>query len=568
MQFSDADHLAIGHTDGTVLLLKCRFSQLIPFIQKGFVMNVVSPEHPRITLLRVTRRDIYKKLIGAITNLHFSPKIIGVDESSGWLAIGTDQSGVWLWSLRSSQVTRIVSGGGINPGCLSWTSPWVSADGVSADGVSLSSSRSSYQDSTLLGSSTGYSDLSVSPLNISLSQSTVQRQGNAFGTADDMASLNDYYVQPASPTMTHSVHSESPMLKRSSATLPRQETIPTAIDLEGRTLIAAGTNDGKMRLLRIFHSSSMLRVEATFEVSAADVAEQAGYTSVPAGAITNLVLIPSTLDVGICGTDSFTILTTASAHQSSQIHTFNITVPARSNEYAASIADTTELFTKARSAMSNHFNSLANSLFPSRVPKPIHLEHGTGHWASTPLSSVRTSYLGFQQMHSNLATSTQGPPAKVLSIAANPTGTHLLVTIAHSPHLKGKCLLFATSSFTTNISEISEIRPIQPSTLPSKCPSQTLNKSPYMAMLSPSELARLRREQRRAPPSRVTKAEGGALIRSFEAKDECLNEEVERRYGIVGFGTDGHGDVIGAYVYLPASLLDEGSAIGLFVLGS
>ncbi|KAI9704983.1 MAG: hypothetical protein M1836_006763 [Candelina mexicana] len=570
MRFSDGDHLAIGHTDGTILLLKCRFRKLVASVQGLSSTNTHTTQRSTITLLPVTRRNIYRRLVGTVTNLCFSPKVIGVDDSSGWLAISTDHAGIWLWSLRTSQATRIVSGGGINPGCFSWISPW-----ASAAGDALASSRSSFQDSTLLSLSGSYLDSPMSPLKHTLSQPTVQRLDNAFGTADDLASLNDYYVQPASPMLRHSSQLETSALRRSSGSLAFPNTGPNATGMEGRTLLTAGTKEGKITLLRIFHCSSMLRVEATYAYSAADIARQAEYTSAAAGSITNLAVIPLSLAIGTYSSSSLTVLATASADQSSRLHIFDITIPARDRGYTALLGDTTQIFSKASLAISYFAKSLGHSILPYWYPRPIDSGYGTGLWASTSLSSVRTDYLGAHQMYFNSEDNhSQEPSAKVLSLAANPTGSRLLVTIAHSdvPRI-GKCLLFNTDAFITPREKRiparpCEVLPMQLSTLPQHSSPQTINNGSYMAMLSPSELARLRREQRREPPSRVTKTNGGALIKGFEAKEENLAGGLERRYGRVAFGTDGHGDVIGAYVYEPASFLQDGPAVGLFVLDS
>ncbi|KAI9774050.1 MAG: hypothetical protein M1835_006068 [Candelina submexicana] len=568
MRFSDGDHLAIGHTDGTVLLLKCRFRKLVASVQGLSSTNTQNTQRSTITLLPVTRRNIYRKLIGTVTNLCFSPKVIGVDDSSEWLAIGTDHAGIWLWSLRTSQATRIVSSGGINSGCLSWISPW-----ASGAGAALGSSRSSFQDSTLLSSSGSYLDSPISPLKHTLSQPTVQRLDNVFGTADDMASLNDYYVQPASPMMRHSLQLETSALRRSSGSLAFPNTGPNASDMEGRTLLTAGTKQGKLILLRIFHCSSMLRVEGTYDYFAADIARQAEHGSATAGAITNLVVMPPSLAVGTDSFNSLTILATASADQSSRLHIFDISIPARHRDYAALLGNTTQIFSKVSRAISYFAKSLGHSTLPKWYPRPIDTGYGTGHWASTSLSSVRTEYLGAHQMYFNSENNhSQEPSAKVLSFAVNPTGSRLLVTVAHTdvPRI-GKCLLFNTNAFITPREKQipahpCEVLPMQLSTLPHHSSSQTIQNGFYMSMLSPSELARLRRERRREPPSRVTKTNGGALIRGFEAKEENLTGGLERRYGRVAFGTDGHGDVIGAYVYEPASFLQDGPAIGLFVL--
>ena len=235
LQFSCGNVLAVGLSDGTVRIVQQNMWALVKSTP-DLSSTRYQPEVQEVNFLPGQISDISARFLGPVTNLVFSPTSRLELSVSAWLAVATEQSGVWLWSQRTKQTFRAFRTGGVNQGNLHW--------------VRLAREVETEPEPSKRPAT------ATPPEKVPLGQSTVQRYENVLGNAQDILKLNEYFT-PAS--MKH-LSAVVPSLSH----LPHRPPLADVADtggFDGQTLLVVGLKNGQVRVQKLWHSSIMFHME-------------------------------------------------------------------------------------------------------------------------------------------------------------------------------------------------------------------------------------------------------------------------------------------------------------------
>lgn len=249
------------------------------------------------------------KYEGRVTNLAFSPTGDILSNKEDCLAIATEKSGVWICNQNTKEVIRVINTGGINDGCMHWIS-------LSERPKKLEEPQTPIQTPAV----------EKQPID----DSAMQRFASIFGGAENLSKLDEYFAPTTQIFQSHVQSSQHLFDGASSATdsVGGLSHTSSTNSHGGQSLLIFGSKKGRIRVQKLWHSRSMMRLETFIEFSPSDFAQSPGKfksMSGPAsGQITHLAILPHTLTSSQV---SVPILVAFSGDNSSILHQFSVSVP-------------------------------------------------------------------------------------------------------------------------------------------------------------------------------------------------------------------------------------------------
>ncbi|MCJ1346067.1 hypothetical protein MMC31_004278 [Peltigera leucophlebia] len=516
LKLSSWRKLAIGLSDGTVRVVEQNLRTMLATEEVGEEKKLSLQE---VRLLPCSGSDISSKFIGPITNLVFpsNPDVIAGGDS--WLAITTEHSGVWIWNEKTRQSVRVINTVGINQGCLHW--------------ISLSMKQSQA--------------VSTLERNRRLNDSTHRKLGNIFGSNDNLSGLDEYYsTSLGNSTSSNLAKSPTPLLKhRTNSSLYGSGVVtPQEPVHDPGSLLIFGTKDGNLQVNKIFHSSRMMQSITSVSFYPAAIAQPTGTfqstSGLASGEITHLVAQSHQISESSV---TLPILVASKGDNSSILHQFTVSVlrkrtvksnlrHARDNTKAA----LRSLFNLALGLSKAHYRWLPRSLptDPTQGSITNHIPH-------------------FIQLHPISATATKPEKAFLISACTQP-GTDLILTTLRL-NLSSQCVIFAQNHLfgTLDPTRVNPLFPMPTRLAEPLVPSPSLLRGHYIKQLADAGLY--------TPPS--TSSSSISSRRQLEARVGMTCVHDFACDGIT-WGKTAGGISMGAFIYTPASSVDNGVGIGMF----
>lgn len=540
LNFSNQNHLAIGLASGTVRVIEL---DLHSIIESSPSQHEKCREFQiqTVVLLSGCNSKENVEFLGPITNVVFSS-----DSGTGngvWLAITTERSGVWVWNHKMKEVVRAISTGGSNEGCLQWVH-------LSAEPKQPSPPRKAPESPRPTQTSPSPSGKKY------LSESTVQRYAGVFGDAEDISKLDEYF----SPSVGYStslgysqISTPVPQLISSmnsnSSNLREVDRIPDAEHHNGQSLLIVGTKNGKVRVQKLWHSSMKMQLETFVEFYPHEYTptfDQLSSKSRPTNAeIMHLAVRPQ-----YSSTSEVTLpILIALDTDTSTLHEFAISLP----------------FVQSTVPRLLQIGRFARTAFQNLVQLPFPLTETDHRWLpSAPQEAGHTSPITYQTSHP-IYQSLSNPTVKAsITSLRTPLKTNrdlLLATIRPDPSQtfgrpkRSHCVLFSHDP-SSPATPLLSIKPLAPTPLTSShwrgSNHQPLPHHPighYTRMLLPPESKKPH-----------TKSRINATHTSFPE----IFYEHDIACGQVAWGRSPEGRLLGAYLYHPATLLDDCVGVALF----
>lgn len=523
LQFSGGNVLAVGLCDGTVRIIKQNLQALV----KTWPDSSVSLHQPKIQevgFLPGHTSDISARFLGPVTNLVFSPTLRRDAGVSAWLAVTTEQSGLWLWSQSTQRTYSTFSTGGVKPGNLHW--------------VRLA--RELVTESEPLT----YRASAPTPAEkITLGQSTIQRFEHVFGSAQDMLTLNECFA-PASmkkPLLGGKL-SSSPISRR-----PPPADVADTGDLDGQTVLVVGMKNGGVWVQKVWHSSMIIDMETSVDVPLRHLANS--QPIFPSRYHTARVEISHLVVRSVSvGRNAVTVpmLVAFTRDTSSRLHEVVVHLPLKQSvppiPWSQCVCDGAKEILRqfvnfTLFSMAINYEWLPNIFAPSTDDRVLAVRclgaRSGGPGPSSPFS--------WSSLISLSITPHRYPAAGALLATLRPT--------LPQPNRKpqpNSCVLLSPSDSKVSrsaLDQLARIIPQRPNPFP--VPRKPLPQGYYsrmMALLEPSE------DYHHQIPY---------------ASNEPLVEH-EYTCGQAGWGMSRNGRLLGAFLYQPASLLDFGVGVALF----
>ena len=523
LEFSRGNHVAIGLSNGTAYFVEQNLPAMVAPATKWERFSV-SPAINSIKLLPIQDPSLYAKFVGSITNLAFSPSL-EEQEESGWLAIATERSGVWIWNKRSQQIIRVVRTKGIYGGCLRWIGLEESPE-----------SRPRFSEPELCQEK-------------HLGRSEMDKWSNVFGGEGDITALDDCFYSHF-PTSS-SDHGSTQVLRTSQShgslhTLGHLQYSSTAQSRTGDSLLICGTLDGTVRVQKLWHSAIMMNLEEYSEHRISAIAQSSSYAnSIPgttAGILTHLLVHPLEFTSNEI---KVPVLAVCKGNDYSLIHTLNVSLPFSPADTVGAASPMAEPIDPASIPLRGILNMLLPSKFSRRW---LNTSHGLRNNAGPVLFPTDASM------------------SKATLISASRLGTTNLVltTIRPSGDTFGRpksyqCTRFSYDPVSTSavLQYVDRIKPLVPASASfpprqENTSQESLEKGYYTNMLA---RAGLNSPAPRIPSFEQVKVDGSAQVCDHDIS--C---------GQVAWGKGRYARDLGAFLYEPGSLLDEGLAVALFEL--
>ena len=525
LRFSEGSRLAVGLSNGTVHFMEQNLSGMMKTVPKPGDQCVTPIAHS-IKLLPIKDPSLYTKSVGPTTNLVFSPGL--EDQEDGvWLAIATERSGIWMWNQRSRQALRAVRTGGIGAHCLHWIS---------------------IEEKSTLRPKAGEPIVHKEKC---LGQSQMEKWRNAFGDAEDITALDGCFSSPLRKSISDHKSIRGSNISECSSSLPTsaRPTLPsTAQSQKGNSLLICGTLDGRIWIQNLWNSEMMMQIEKSTEIHLSDVIEAEGATEsvygTVIGPITNLLVhaleyaskvvkIPITV---ACDDDDGT----------SVVHTFDLSLPLSPDEatqVAVPLANTEEPST-------NRLRGVCDWLSPSkrraRWLKGLHISRYNAQpiWLMADSFVKKATLMSASSLsNANLILTTLRPSKDIACGSSSSQG----VLFTHNPR----------STSVVVLHHLAQIRPLVPTPAgfarqQEKSGQKATNKGYYTNMLVRAGID--------SPITRVSSLEEDNNDGSVRICDHVI------KCGQVAWGKGRYGRDLGAFLYKPGSLLDEGLGIALFEL--
>lgn len=539
MRFSNLNKLAVGLTDGTVRVIKQDLRTMMKS-SPGPETEQKKPTFQTVKLLPLASSRLSAKIVGRVTNLLFSPNVAAEAGDDIWLAISTEQSGVWIWNQRTNRAIRAVSTAGINEGCLHWI--------TLADEVLEETQE----------------PMAAPPAEKHLSGSTMQKWGSVFGNFDDLSKLDKFFAPSlATSVSSGNAHVSTPISRSSNSTSSSMSSVgglgkPLVTRRHfGESLLIFGTKDGKVNVHRLWNSSRIIKLETSvnFLPSAFAKPPSFGLTAMygPAsGEITHLAIHPhaiSTHEVSIPISLAF------QGDHSSIMHQFTISVPSKLTQEPF-LPQTIDFVTIMLNTFVNlllirtNYRRLSHRLPRPTLSGPPAVLYHSAHTVQPPRSVSPSN-------------STTKPKSFLTSITTLPNTHFLLATLRPDTSQsfgrpKGsQCVLFSQNPSTHLLTPLTTIHPLTP--IPRRLSSPKLHQPLPSGGYYTTKLAKAGIHT--ASPSSPV-AEEPIKRPSMRA---ALFGEHDFRCGPVAWAPGKHaGGDVGAFLYQPASLLDPGVGVGMF----
>ena len=504
LKLSTWSKLAIGLSDGTVRVVE---QNLRAMLAGEGVDEDKRLSLQEVKLLPCSSSGTSFKFIGPITNLVFPSSADVTAGGDSWLAITTENSGVWIWNERTRQSVRVINTVGINQGCLHW--------------ISLSVKQSPV--------------VSTLERNRRLNDSTHRKLGNIFGSSDNLSGLDEYYSSsPGNSTLSSLAKSPTPLPRA------RADSLQAPV-YDAGSLLIFGTKDGNLQVNKIFHSSRMMHFITSVNFYPAAIAQPTGtFQSIsgPAsGEITHLVTQSHKITESSI---TLPIFVASKGDNSSTLHQFSVSLLRKRivKSDLRQARDTTEAALRSLVNLVLGFNKARSRWLPRSCP------------TDPSQGSITNHIKHFIQVHPSSATTTVPEKAFLISACTQP-GTDLILTTLRL-NISSQCVIFTHNqlSATLNPTRVSPLFPIPISISEPLVPSPSPLRGHYIKQLadaglytpsSPSSL-----------PSRRQEARVGMT---------CVHDIACE--GIT-WGKSERGGSMGAFIYTPASSVDNGVAIGMF----
>ena len=522
LQFSTANQLAIGLSDGSIVLLETELSQLLKRTTRRQSRQKSTVEH--IRLFPCDDSNLYSKAVGSVTNILFSPTETDTDNNT-WLAIGTKHSGIWIWNNHSNQAVRALESRGIDPGCLHW---------VSLKDIDSPDDRYS--------TPTGQQN--------HLTASTLQKYHNSFGLDEDIAALDSYFAPSLRSSLVESFSNDTPHLSHFRAALSSiQQSVPVEPEkkvssYDGESLLIFGSQDGSVRIQKLWHSYRSMKLETSHAFVPACVArlwplshtnhswrEAISKTIVardffPTNAIHHLWLGASNITKETISVE----LGMSLRNGSTSTQTFNVSLPLKTPP--AGFLENVPL------AVASMYKALMNLIL---IP--------SGHqWLG--IQSFRAGVLNYVQQGVNQQFAglprSRGSIGAISNLGSSP---QFLLAIESDTDCND-CIL----SYQGNISNLTT--PVATIISPFLTEKPVPSKEPHS--WAEDLLGEFGIHPRRTGHSRL------ASQRKDSAAGTTQDQSIE--YGQVGWGVSSSGSPVGAFAYWPASGTEDEIGIGLFEL--
>ena len=517
LKLSTWNKLAIGLSVGTVWVVE---QNLLAMLAAEGVNEDKRLRIQEVKLLPYSSSDISFKFLGPITNLVFPSSADVTSGGDSWLAITTENSGVWIWNERTKQSIRVINTVGINQGCLHW--------------INLSVKQSPA--------------VSTLERNRRLNNSTHRKLENIFGSSA-LSGLDQYYSSSPEKSTLSSLAKSPTLLPKPRANSLRSSsgvvTLQAPVYDEGSLLIF-GTKDGKIQVNKIFHSSRMMNFITSVNFYPAAIAQPTAGTfqsiSGPAsGEITHLVTQSHQITESSI---TLPIFVASKSDNSSILHQFSIALLRKQvvKSDLSQVRDTTEAALR----------SLVNIVLG--LIKVRYRWLPRSHPTDPSQGGTITNHMKYSIHLPTRSTTTTAPEKVLLMSACTQPGTDLILTTLRLNQLSSKCVIFAHNqlSATLNPTPVNPLFPIATSLSEPLVPSPSLLRGHYLKQLADAGLYAPASASSSSPRRRQQEARVGMT---------CVHDIACE--GIT-WGKSERGVSMGAFIYTPASNVDNGVAIGMF----
>lgn len=514
LKLSTWSKLAIGLSDGTVRVVEQNLRAMLAAEDVDDDKRLSLQE---VKLLPCSSSDVSFKFIGPITNLVFPSTADVTAGGDSWLAITTENSGVWIWNEKTRQSIRVINTVGINQGCLHW--------------ISLSVKQSQV--------------ISALERNRRLNDSTHRKLGNIFGTSDNLSGLDEYYSSSPENSTLSNLDKSPTLLPR-----PRVDSLPSRSGVvalqtpvyDAGSLLIFGTKDGNVQVNKMFHSHRMMHFITSVNFYPAAIAQTIStFQSIsgPAsGEITHLVTQSHQITESSI---TLPIFVASKGDNSSTLNHFSVTILRKQivKSDLRQARDITEATLHSLVNLVLGLNKACYRWLPrSRPTDPIqgsvtnHIEH----FIQPPPSSV---------------TKTAPEKAFLISACTQP-GTDLILTTLHIND-SSQCVIFTHNHSSAKLypTRVNPLFPIPTSLSEPLDPFPSSLKGHYIKQLaniglytpaSPSSVSNLKQQEARV---------GMTCVHDITCDG-------------ISWGKSERGGSLGAFIYTPASSVDNGVAIGMF----
>lgn len=514
LKLSTWSKLAIGLSDGTVRVVEQNLRSMLVAEDIDWDKRLHLQE---VKLLPCSNSDVNFKFIGPITNLVFPST---ADVSAGgdsWLAITTENSGVWIWNEKTRQSIRVINTVGINQGCLHW--------------ISLSVKQTPV--------------ISALERNRRLNDSTHRKLGTIFGSGDNLSGLDEYYSNsPGDSTLSNLARSPTPLPKAHVDGLRSSSGVVTseAPVYDAGSIFVFGTKDGNVQVNKMFHSCRMMHFITSVNFYPAAIAQTIStFQSIsgPAsGEITHLVTQSHQITESSI---TLPIFVASKGDNSSTLNQFSVTLP-RKKIVKSDLGQARDITKATLHNFVNLVLSLNNACYrwlprsrptdPAQVSITNHIEH-------------------FIQPTPSSATETAPEKVRLISACSQP-GTDLILTTLHINH-SSQCVIFAHnhSSATLRPTRVNPLFPIPTSLSEPLVPSSFPLKGHYIKQLANAGFYTPVSLSSSLSPTQQEARVGMTCVHDIACEG-------------ISWGKGERGNSIGAFIYTPASSVDKGIAIGIF----
>lgn len=515
LKLSTWSKLAIGLSDGTVRVVE---QNMRAILEAEDVDENKRLRLQEVMLLPCSNSDVSFKFIGPITNLVFPST---ADVSAGgdsWLAITTENSGVWIWNEKTRQSIRVVNTVGINQGCLHW--------------INLSVKQNSV--------------IAALERNRRLNDSTHRKLGNIFGSSDNLSGLDEYYSSsPGDSTLSNLARSPTPLprpfvdsLRSSSGVVTLQAPV-----YDAGSLLVFGTKDGNVQVTKIFHSCRMMHFITSVNFYPAAIAQTISTSqsiSGPAsGEITHLVTQSHQITESSI---TLPIFVASKGDNSSTLNQFSVTL-LRKRIVKSDLGQARDIIEATLNKFVNLVLSLNKTCY-RWLPRSRPTDPNQG--------SITNHIQHFIQPPPSSAAKTAPEKVSLISACTQP-GTNLILTTLRINYFS-QCIIFAHNHSSAKLSptRVNPLFPIPTGLSEPLTPTSSPLKGHYIKQL----------------------ADAGLYTPVSPSSSPLSPTQQEARVGMtcvhdvtcegISWGKSERGSNIGAFIYAPASSVDKDVAIGMF----
>lgn len=371
-----------------------------------------------------------------------------------------------------------------------------------------------------------------------LNDFTHRKLGSIFGSSDNLAGLDEYYSSPPGNSTSSSLaKSPTPLPKPRTSSFSSTSETETLQELlyDAGSLLIFGSKDGNLQVNKIFHSSRVLQFITSVNVCPAAIAEPTGtfqsMSGLASGEITHLVMQSHHITEHSI---TLPIFAAFKGDNSSILHQFSVAVlrkkAVKSNLWKArniTEASLRSFVNLALSLRKAHYRWL-----PSTDSTEGSITNHTQHMAKLPPSLASPAVSG---------------KAFLISACAQP-GTDLIFTTLHL-NLSSQCVILQPSA-TLNPTRVNPLFPVPTNLAEPLIPSPSGLRGHDAD--NPADAGLFTPASPSSPNRRLHEARVGmTCVHDFPC-------------GGIAWGRSVRGGSMGAFLYTPASSVDNGVGVGMF----